>query len=170
MSTNDRTIIVMGLGQDGKPRAASYRGEMAAVAQKDAAVWNLAVGKAETEAALALAKDLPSGELFPSAKMELPTIKRETFDLLLKAVRWSGDPNAKQPKSPEQANSLWNVAITVGSTVLAFDRESGGYFPANVEKISADGKSLTCSWDGHPKIPHFTARRLAVGLLPMVKK
>lgn len=168
MNTNDRTIVVMGLGQDGKPRAASYRGEMAEVAQKDAAVWNLAVGKAETDGALALSKDLPSGELFPSAKMELATIKRETFDLLLKAVKWNGDPTAKQPsKSPEQANSLWN-AITIGSTVLAFDKESGGFFSANVEKISADQKTLTCSWNGH-KLPHFTVRRLAVGLLPVAK-
>jgi len=166
MSTNDRTIIVMGLDKDGKPRAASYLSDTVETAEKDAAAWRLSVGKAETDAARALAKDLPSGELFPSAKMELPTIKRETFNVLLKAVKWESDPAAKRKqsaKSPEEASNPWD-AIAIGSAVLAFDKESGGYFPANVEKISADQLTLTCSWNGF-KLPHFTVRKLAVGLL-----
>src|SRR6185437_8063611 len=162
MSTNDRTIIVMGLDKEGKPRAASYLSDMAGIAKNDAAVWGLSLGKAETAPGLALLKDLPSGELFPSAKMELPTIKRETFNVLLKAVKWESDPAAKRKqsaKSPEEASKPGD-ATAIGSAVLAFDKESGGYFPANFEKISADQLTLTCSWNGF-KLPHFTVRKLA---------
>jgi len=204
------TIVVMGLDADGKPHAGAYPADMADTAAKDAAAWKLRVCKAETDAAQALAERLPTGKMFPSAKMELPVIRRDTYDMLLKTVKCdlpplpaqpaqaaqAAQPGAKggdgkadakgpakpngsdpkaaakptppNPKAAEKAINPWDLLV-VGSTVLATVDASEGYFPAQITAISSDGKRLTCKWKDYPKLPTFNVRRLAVGLLAVVK-
>ena len=77
----------------------------------------------------------------------------------------SSGPEPK--KKPEKSANPWD-AIAVGSTVLAQVDKAEGYFPAIVQKISGDGKTLTLRWKGFD-MPAFTMRRLAVGLIAVVK-
>lgn len=73
-------------------------------------------------------------------------------------------------KQVERAASPWD-AIAVGSKVLAKSTEPGedGYYLSTVEEISADKKTLTLKWVGYPKLPPFKVRRLAVGIIAVVK-
>jgi len=159
---NNRTIIVFGLDKDGKPRAGSYPSDMAETAEKEAEVWKLKVGKAETDAALAIAKDLPSGEMFPSSKMELPIITRETHDLLLKKIKGKALPPVK-PKSETAKPPDWQN-LAVGDQVVAPDKEplENGYWLATILSISKDQLKLRFV---DSKLPPFTAHRHSVAIL-----
>jgi hypothetical protein len=74
---------------------------------------------------------------------------------------------AKPGPTSDTSNNPWN-SIEVGGTVLAQVDKEEGYFPAIVEKISDDGKTLTLRWKAY-RLPSFTMRRLAVGLIAVVK-
>lgn len=175
------TTVVMGL-KDGKHHAVVYSPDLADKALAAAVHWGLLTGTAESKEALSLAKNIPNGSIFDHKKMEPPTITKETYDAISQVISLKTPPQgeaakrvgnpAGKSKAPAKSQELlanpWN-AITEGSTVLAHDRESGGYYAATVEKASADRSILTCSWANYPKLPHFTVRRLAVGLLAVVK-
>jgi len=169
------TIIVMGLDKYGRPRAAVYPSDKLAMATTASTKWKLPLGRAESDAALAVAKDLPNGANFPSEKLDAPTVKRETYNLLLKTITCEGVPNDKavgggtaeksktvDTRSTSTTLSPWDM-IQVGSVVLACVDRDEGYFACRVEKIS--GPTLTLRWKDFPKLPPFNHRRLAVGLL-----
>lgn len=156
-----------------KPNCAlvAYPREMAETASKAASDWKLRVGKVDTEAGLAMAKDLPQGSLFPSSKMEPPVIKRETYNLLLKTINCEVATTSSKPEpaiAPRPSANPWD-AIGIGSVVLAQVDKEEGYFPARVEKISGDGKTLYLKWKDYPSPPLFTMRRLVCGLIAKVK-
>lgn len=155
------TIVVVGLDKGGAPRAAAYPADMTETAVRAAADWSLKIGRAESVEALELLKTLPHGSLFPSQKMEPPTIKRELFDALIKSITCN-EPLAITYKDP------WDM-IEVGGTVLCEDEPGEGYYVCKVVGMSIDRKFLTCAWSGYPKLPHFKIKRSVVGLIGVVK-
>jgi hypothetical protein len=155
------TIIVAGLDKGGAPRAAAYPAEMTETAVKAAADWSLKIGRAESEDALKLAKDLPHGSLFPSHKFEPPSIKRETYNSLIKNIQCN-EPLAITYKDP------WQM-IEVGGSVLCEEEEGEGFYLCKVVGMSSDRKQLTCAWVGYPKLPHFKIKRSLVGLISVIK-
>lgn len=166
-------IVVMGLDSDGRSRAAAYTAEEAEVAAKAAQDWKLRLGKAESEAALMLTAKIPAGTLYPSAKMGPPAVKRETYNLLMKTVVCedaagpSPEPAAKEAPRTEPFNP-WNE-LRLGDVVLwSVDREEG-YFPAKIEAISKDRKTLSLRWKQWPSYPLVKAPRVAVGLIQVIK-
>jgi len=162
-------IIVHGLHQDGRPRAAAYGISSEELAGKAAEKWKLRVGYAVDEAGLALVKDVPSGLQHPFGKVDAPVIKRELYDLLLKVLK--EDPTAlSAPPLGKVLNGQdpWQ-AIQIGQTVLWSSDPAEGYFPAVVASVSKDGQQLTLRWRDYPKLPEFRARRLSVGLLRQAK-
>lgn len=158
-------IIVHGLHQDGRPRAAAYGMSSEELAIKAAEKWKLRVGYAVDDAGLALAKEIPSGLQHPFSKVDAPAIKRETYDLLMKVLKDGPPaPPALAPGKDTVGQDLWQ-AIQPGQTVLWASDPAEGYFHAVVAGISKDGQQLTLRWRDYPKLPEFRARRLAVGLL-----
>jgi hypothetical protein len=164
----DLTIVVMGMDKDGTPRAAAYPTDMADTAAKAASDWKLRVGKADTDAGLALTKNLPHGGLFPSHKKEPPVIKRETYDLLLKVVRCDEASAPAETASDAKYISPWEM-IEKGSTVLATEDPTEGYFYCTVIATSKDRKTLTLKWRDYSELPSFQVRRNAVGIIGVVK-
>lgn len=171
------TIVVFGIHKDGRPRAAAYLADQKAEAEKAASAWKLRMGFAHSDGALALAKDLPKGEAFPSNKFDAPTITREVYNLLCKALTPEPeDSPASKPSSNAttegQANAiipdLWE-AIEVGQTVLWQTDPEEGYFPCIVVSLSKDRQHLNLRWRDYPKLPEFKAKRTAVGLLRTVR-
>lgn len=161
------SIVVMGMDKDGKPRAVAYPTEMAEVAVRAASDWKLRVGKAENDAGLALAKNLPQGNLFPSDKMEPPAIKRETYNLLLKTIKLDSETSSPpETKSGGKYVDPWSL-IVKGTTVLATENAAEGYFYCTVVSVAAD--RLTLRWTGYPKLPSFQVKRNEVGLIGVVK-
>lgn len=173
---NSLSVVVMGLDADGKPHAAVFPASLVDMAAKAASDWKLRLGRAETDAALLVAKDLPHGRMFPSNKMGPPSVRRETYDLLLKVVKTEGQvpPSAASGKSgPEVPSSAapanpdpWE-AIEVGSIVLWQADPTEGYFPCIVKSISKD--RVTLQWRDFKGFPTFQAKRNAVGLLAKAK-
>ncbi len=155
------TIVVVGTDKSGGHRAAAYPAEMTETAVRAAADWSLKIGRAESEEALKLAKDLPHGSLFPSLKFEPPSIKRETYDALIKNITCN-EPLAVTYKDP------WDM-IEVGGTVLCEEAPGEGFYLSKVVGMSSDRKLLTCAWLGYPKLPQFKVKRIAVGLVAIVK-
>ena len=167
------TIVVMGLDKDGRPRAAAYPAELLGQAAKAAEAWKLRLGRAENDGALALAQEIPHGEKHNHKKVNAPTIKRETYDLLLKAINCDEkiDETPKTSDAPADQDKyvhLWEV-IEVGGTVLWQADPSEGYFPCTVVGVSKDRKLLTLKWRDYPKLPSFQAKRIAVGLIAVIK-
>lgn len=168
------TIVVFGIHKDGRPRAAAYLAGQKAEAEKAASAWKLRIGFARSDGALALAKDLPKGDVFPSSKFDAPTIKRETYNLLCKALTPEPEdsPPSKSPSSsPVEgppvaiAQDLWSE-IKEGSIVLAQSSDpEEGYFLCLVVGISKDKKRLSLRWVQWPKMPLHTVAREDVGLL-----
>jgi hypothetical protein len=155
------TIIVAGLDKSGAPRAAAYPAEMTETAAQAAADWSLKIGRAESAEALDLAKSLPHGSLFPSQKFEPPTIKRETYNLLIKTIKLN-EPLAVTYKNP------WDL-LEIGGLCLCEEEPGEGYYLCKVVGISKDRKVLTCAWAGYPKLPHFQVKRALVGLISVIK-
>ena len=178
MSTKEKrnpTIVVMGLDKDGRPRAAAYPIEMLEVATKAAETWKLRLGQAQNEGALALAQELPHGEKHDHKKVNAPTIKRETYDLLLKAINCeekiaAAPKTTDTPTAQDKFANPWD-AIEIGGTVLWQADPAEGYFPCTVVGVSKDParRMLTLRWVGWPKLPSFQAKRIAVGLLAVIK-
>ena len=114
-------------------------------------------------------KGLPSGLQHPFEKVDAPVIKREAYDLLLKVLK----PEPAMPAAPPEAlpTSVANPwdAIETGSVVLWESDPAEGFFKAEVVGMSKDRKVLTLKWIGYPKLPTFQAKRIAVGLIAVVK-
>lgn len=170
-------IVVLGIHKDGRPRAAAYSDDQKAEAEKAASAWKLRVGFAQTDGALALAKDLPKGEAFPSNKFDAPAIKRETYNLLCKALTSEPDgtpPPKPSPNPPAEgapvavAHDPWE-AIKEGDVVVAQTDPEEGYFACIVVGFSKDRQYVTLKWRDYPKLPEFKAKRTTVGLLRTVR-
>ena len=129
MNTKQGILIIMGLGADQKPRAATFVMEDVETAAKAANHMGLKLAKADSAEALAMAKELPQGKLFASGKGLLPLVRREVYDKLLKLftpVDAKAAVPAAKPAEPAAAaavtaepgfKSAWH-AIEVGATVL----------------------------------------------------
>ena len=155
------TIVVVGLDKSGAPRASAYPADMTETAVKAAADWSLKIGRAESEEALKLAKDLPHGSLFPSLKFEPPSIKRELFNALIKNIQCN-DPLAITYKDP------WDM-LEIGGTILCEEEPGEGYYLSKIIAMSKDRKVLTCAWVGYKGLPHFQVKRSLVGLISVIK-
>jgi hypothetical protein len=86
MNIDEAPIVVLGLGKDGKTRAAVFGHQDAEIAKKVVAMMGLKIGRAETPEAVALTKQLPQAKVFASGKGLLPLIKRDLLEKLLKLV------------------------------------------------------------------------------------
>jgi len=159
-------IVVHGLSKDdSRPRAAAYAASSRDVAEKAAEKWNLRIGYVVDDAGRELAKEVPSGIQHPFNKVDAPTIKRETYDLLLKVLK--AEPTVTPPspvKIATQQSNPWET-VQPGQTVLWSSDPSEGYFPAVVVSVSKDGASVTLRWRDYPKLPELKARKSALGLL-----
>ena len=176
MNTKQTMLVIMGLGADQKPRAATFAIEDVETAAKAANHMGLKLAKAETPEALTLAKQLPEGKLFASGKGLLPLVRREVYDKLVKLVTpvdaKAAVPAAKPAEPPATPavtaepgfKSAWH-AIEVGATVLWRASKDEGWFEAVVVTISKDRKVLTMRWRDYPKLPNFNVKRFDVGII-----
>lgn len=153
----DTAIVVMGIDKDGNPHAVTYSPDLEQVAVDSAAHWGMRMAKIVDDKGLALAKNLPDGSLFPAPKMEPPTIKRATYNALVKIVGFES--------KPAKASMAVSSTLFVGSVVIAPEKDPAedGWWPAVVVAISKDGKNLTLKWRDH-KLPPFHMKRSEIAV------
>jgi hypothetical protein len=176
MSTKNGFIVMVGVDDDGKARAARYEEKDAAAVHQAARVMDFRVGSAKSKQTAELVDTLPIGKLFESGKGLVPLVREDVFyklsELLTFDELWTrrgvvdnarGNPAASLVKT---ADDLWST-ISVGSTVLCYDRSFAGEpcWCAAIVTAARNGNTLTVRWRDYPGFKPFTVERRAVALL-----
>jgi hypothetical protein len=177
MAQKNKLLVVIGVSDDRKARAARFDLAHEAAARKAAGLMNYRVGIPKSEQAILLASKLPEGKLFESGLGMIPLVREEVFyklfELLTFDQTWnslgviSGRGHAASSDLVKAADAVWS-AIKVGSTVLAFegtDPTAFGFNAAIVTAISKDGATLDLRWRDWAGEKTFKAQRQTVALL-----
>ena len=177
MAQKNKMLVVIGVSDDRKARAARFDLSHEAAARKAAALMNYRVGIPKSEQAMLLASKLPEGKLFESGLGMIPLCREEVFYKLLELLTFdptwivigviSGRGTTAAPEVVKAADSVWS-AVKVGSTVLAFegtDPTAFGWNAAIVTAMSKDGATLDLRWRDWPGEKSFRAQRQTVALL-----
>lgn len=107
--------------------------------------------------------DFPEGKLASTGKPNLSPIKRATYDRLTALA--TPVPTPPPPPAPS-ATTHPLVAVKVGSVVLAWDEENGGWWEAVVQRLEHNGGTLRLKWRDYPDQPQVTKALTAVALPP----
>ena len=146
-------IIVFGLDQANKPRAASFTADQVEHATKAAELMKLRVLKVEGPELTELAARLEAGRIYASGHGFVPPIRPDLYDRI--------DGLADRAAAPGLPRS-WDE-IDVGHLVLATEAPDEGYWEAIV--LGRDNDMLTLKWVGYPRYPQLVCHRAAVALL-----
>lgn len=178
-------LVILGLGDDQKPRAARFDPAQAEVVRKAAKAMGLRVGFPKTDEAKALAVRLVPGRLYATGKGLVPLVKAATYQELLAKLELEpkaedGPDQAKPASAPAAAGAAakasasgaaaasdpW-AALKVGDKVIVPERRPAeeGWWPCVITAASKDGRTLTLRWLDNPKQPPITLKRQAVALL-----
>ena len=146
-------IIVFGLDQAKKPRAASFTSEQVELATKAAELMKLRVLKVAGPELTDLAARLQVGRIYASGHGFVPPIRPNIYDRLNELA----DPKAA-PGLPRS----WDD-IDVGQLVLAQEVPGEGWWETIV--VARDNDMLTLKWRDYPKYPQLVRHRASVALL-----
>lgn len=119
-------LVILGLGDDRKPRAARFDTSQLEVARKAAKAMGLRVGTPKTDEAKALAMRLVPGRLYATGKGLIPLVKTATYDELLAKLELEGD-DARLSAAPEAGKDTGKAAsgdAKPGSAVTSNDTPS----------------------------------------------
>jgi hypothetical protein len=170
-------LVVFGLDQTGKPKAARFTGGQSEAAREAAAAMQLTVFEATGPDLEELAKKLPVGRLHARGKAFIPYIRRDLYDRLQatsgksasngKNVAAGDEPSQKKTQAPEVlpvASGLpqnWD-SLAPGHLVLTQESLSEGWWEAIVTQ--RDEEILTLRYRDYPKVPSFQCHIRAVAL------
>jgi hypothetical protein len=159
-------IVVAGLDSDGKPHGAQFSQDQAKLATKAAKLMGFGVGLANTENALAVAKQLPRGRIYASDRAFAPLIKHAVYEQLQQVVTLERDTSAPDaPAVTHPAVNPW-AELKVGSIALYGGKYvEEGWWEVIVREISKDGQAMTCVWRGAPKEKAVKCRRNELGII-----
>ena len=148
-------IVVFGLDQANKPRAASFPADQVEAAKKAAELMKLAVLKVEGPDLTPLAARLEVGRIYASGQGFVPPIQPHIYERLVELA----DPKSKAaPGLPPS----WDD-IKVGHLVLGQEVPGEGWWESIV--VAKNNDMLTLKLCGYPGYPQVVCHRTAVGLL-----
>ena len=161
-------LIVLGLDDDRKPRAARFPVGQADLVAKAAKAMNFTVCKADGEALAELAKKLPNGRLYATGRGFVPPVGRSLYGKIVEQLQLSGqgvpadtDPSATGQPAPGLP-ATWDD-IAVGHMVIAHEGAREPWWAAIV--VARDGDMLTLKWRDYPQEPNVVRHAGAVALL-----
>jgi hypothetical protein len=146
-------IIVFGLDQTGKSKAATFPAHQADLASKAARLMQLRLLKIDNPELAQFVAQLPVGKIYASGHGFVPQVRTDIYERLLQFA----DP-APAPGLP----ATWDE-IDVGHLVIARDELAAGWWEAIV--IARDGDMLTLRWRDYPKQAPAVLHRAALALL-----
>jgi hypothetical protein len=178
-------VVLFGLDETGKPRAARFSGEHTDLAAKAAGLMNLAICYINSAELAAIAQELPAGRIHANGRGLVPNVRRDLYDNLIEASAATksdsenqspgkpadnptetsapnSDPTSLAPSVAEGYPRDWNE-IGVGHLVIARDDADAGWWEAIVTDRAGD--MLTMRWRDYPGHPKFVQHRTAVALL-----
>src|SRR5215213_7557397 len=86
-------VILFGVDEHDKPRAATFTGPDTGLLTKAAAAMSLRLAEAKTTELLEVAKKLPKGRLYSNGRGFVPYVRRELYAKFLAAY----EPNKQTP-------------------------------------------------------------------------
>lgn len=161
---NQPQVIVLGLDENGKSKAARFVVDQLAPASEAARSLGLQIHEAGTPELAALAKKLPAGRLYARGKAFVPFIKRDLFDKLNDALGGSvatGAEASAEPDGPPLPRS-WDE-LTTGHVVLVDAGPDDGWWASVVIERKED--VLTLRWRDFPKYKPFQEHIAKVALV-----
>jgi hypothetical protein len=190
-ATTNPGVVLFGLDESGKPRAARFGSQHAELATKAAGAMALTVCPVSSPALAEIAQKLPLGRIHANGRGFVPNVRRDLYAKLVEAAatntggnghgrngqskeqpaEGAGEPNQiartsqAEPASPLVTQGYprdW-ADISIGHLVIASGGAAEGWWEAIV--IGLEGDMLTMRWRDYPKYPKFVQHRSAVALL-----
>jgi hypothetical protein len=183
-------IVLFGLDESRKPRAARFGSGHGNLAAKAAELMSLTACSVSSPALAEIAEKLPTGRMYANGRAFVPNVRRDLYAKLVEAANTNKvsdgqgqadepagkpaepatadngpGPSAAEPAEPVVAQGYprdWND-ISVGHLVVASGGATDGWWEAIV--IGLEGDMLTLRWRDFPKYPKFVQHRSAVALL-----
>jgi hypothetical protein len=154
-------VVLFGVDQNGKPKAARFVEKHADLATKAAAHLKLHVLPIVGPAVADLAGRLPAGRIHANGRGFVPYIRRDLYAKLIAAAGISATAKSSSQQNGDLPKN-WDD-IGPGHVVIAQQSPDDGWFEAVV--VEASGDMLTLRWRDYPRERRITRNRHAVGLL-----
>lgn len=183
-STGSADLILFGLDDSGKPRAARFGGSELELATKAAGLMSLSICHAGSAELAEIARKLPDGRIHANGRGFVPNVRQDLYAKLVElaatktgdtaqadqklAEAGTGNQVARTENQPPQAAPAhayprdWDD-ISIGHLVIANEGADLGWWEAVV--IAREGDMLTMRWRDYPKQPKFIQHRSVVALL-----
>jgi hypothetical protein len=158
------TLIVVGMDDRLKPRAARFSDANPALVAKAAQHMDLKVYELGSSALAEIAKKLPVGRLYANGRGFVPNVRQQLYSKVIAALAAETQDSAGDPM-PAPAPGLpatWND-IAPGHLVIAQESLENGWWEAIVINVKDD--MLTIRFRDYPNLPKFYRHRTAVALL-----
>jgi len=163
-ATEAKVIVLFGLDEHDKPRAAWFTDAKSDLVAKAAQLMGLKLCEVVSPEATEIAKKLPVGRLYANGRGFVPYVRRDLYAKLLAAV--GGNQAAPdKPAAVAIAQGLprtWDE-IAIGHLVIA--QASLEYGRREAIVIDRVGDMLTLRWRDYPKDPKFSRHCDAVALI-----
>jgi hypothetical protein len=167
-------LILYGIDNRGKAKAARFRKEHAGLAIKAATQLQLNVLASKNPKVAEIAARLPVGRIHATGRMFVPFVRHDLYDkLVAAAANGNTDPSSPPNGSSGASGSTpsgsaphlpqtWQ-SIGIGDLVIANDSREDGWYEAIV--VEANGDMLTLRWRDYPRERRIVRHRLRLGLL-----
>ncbi len=160
-------IVLFGIGDDGKPRAARFTNGHAALAAKAAKQLHLQIARVTDPNLATLAARLPAGRIHGSGRSIVPYVTSALYAKLIEATGSSAaeGAGASSGATPNSGNlpGSWDE-IAPGHVVVAQESPIDGWYDALV--LSRSNDMLTLRWRDYPEDKKkFSRHRLSVALM-----
>jgi hypothetical protein len=175
-------VVLFGLDETGKPRAARFSGEHTDLAAKAAGLMNLTICYANSAELATIAQQLPAGRIHANGRGLVPNVRRDLYDKLIEVAKTDRDdqgagkpadnPTETSAPNSDPASPVIGAAqayprdwddISVGHLVIAQANAEEGWWEAIV--IAREGDMLTMRWRDFPGYPKLVQHRTSVALL-----
>jgi hypothetical protein len=160
-SAAQASVVLFGVDQNGRPKAARFVEKHADLAAKAAAHLSLHVLPIVGPAVADLAERLPAGRIHANGRGFVPYVRRDLYAKLVAAAGTSATAKSTSPQNGDLPKN-WDD-IRPGHVVIAQQSLDDGWFEAVVVETSGD--ILTLRWRDYPRERRITRNRIAVGLL-----
>jgi hypothetical protein len=167
-------LVLFGIDNRGKPKAARFGREHASLAIKAATQLQLNVLASNDPDVAEIAARLPVGRVHATGRTFVPFIRRDLYDRLVAAAAGNGNGSspatgshaggaatANSPNGNPNLPRSWDQ-IALGDLVVAQQSLEDGWYEAIV--IEVNGDMLTLRWRDYPRERKIVRHRLRVGL------
>jgi len=169
-------VVLFGIDDRGKPKAARFGKDAASLAIKAASQLQLRVVPTDQPKVAEIAARLPVGRVHATGKTFVPFVRRDLYDKLIAAAgsgngaisvrtaasQASGAAKANPPSANPNLPHGWDQ-IGLGDLVVAQEALEDGWYDAIVVEVNGD--MLTLRWRDYPRERRIVRHRFRVALL-----